>query len=174
MTGEWNALSQEQEEIIALKANLATLKGASKPNRHLQSSTSNQNKKQQWSERPKVNEKAKGKTHQKQLTGKHHWRNTKPLPHEPTTKTVDGSRWHYCTHHQAWGRHTTDECIKKPFTTVSNQTTATASMAHIGIHDIQVCDNEFSASALMAQLTNHTHHSGTQLYNKAHKKFLLL
>jgi hypothetical protein len=27
MTGEWKALSKEQEEIIALKANLATLKG---------------------------------------------------------------------------------------------------------------------------------------------------
>jgi hypothetical protein len=34
MTGEWNALSMEEEEIIALKANLATLKGSSKPNKH--------------------------------------------------------------------------------------------------------------------------------------------
>jgi hypothetical protein len=91
MTGEWNALSKEQEEIIALKANLATLKGLSKPNKHPQSATSSHNKKQQWLERPKVNDKAKGKPHQKQLTGKQHWQNTKPLPHEPTTKTVDGS-----------------------------------------------------------------------------------
>jgi hypothetical protein len=103
------------------------------------------------------------------LTGKQHWRNTKPLPHEPTTKTVDGSTWHYCTHHQAWGRHTTEECIKRPFTTVSNQVTATASMAHIGIQDIQVCENELCASASMAQLANNTHHSGTLLYHKAHK-----
>jgi hypothetical protein len=120
-------------------------------------------------ERPKVNDKAKGKPHQKQLTGKQHWQNTKPLPCELTTKTVDGSTWHYCTYHQAWGRHTTEECIKRPFTTASNQVTATASMAHVGIHDIQVCGNELCASASMAKLTNNTHHSGTQLYHMAHK-----
>jgi hypothetical protein len=122
-------------------------------------------------EKPKANDKAKGKPHQKQLTGKQHWQNTKPLPHEPTTKAADGSTWHNCTHHHAWGRNTTVECIKRPFTTVSNQVTATASMVHIGIQDIQVCENELCASASMAPLaiTNNTHDSGTQLYHKAHK-----
>jgi GAG-pre-integrase domain len=42
-------------------------------------------------------------------------------------------------------------------------------MVHIGVQDIQVCKNELCASASMAQLTNNTHDSGTQLYHKAHK-----
>ena len=44
--------------------------------------------------------------------GQQSWQNSKPQAHESTVKIVNGSTWHFCTHHQAWGRHPTDKCLK--------------------------------------------------------------
>ena len=29
-------------------------------------------------------------------------------------KTVDGKKYHWCTNHQAWTLHSTEQCINKP------------------------------------------------------------
>ena len=141
MKGEWNALSQEQEEIIALKARLASINIPKSQGEHFKkrNGTPQHNKKPDQHPRN-----MKKKQHKKTFQGKQSWRNIKPLPHEPKTKMVDGSNWHYCEHHQAWGRHSTENCIQKPNKQPSHNTNITASMAMttIGVQDIYESDNE--------------------------------
>ena len=83
MNGEWNALSQEQEEIIALKARLASINIPKSQGEHFKkrNGTPQHNKKPDQHPRN-----MKKKQHKKTFQGKQSWRNIKPLPHEPKTK----------------------------------------------------------------------------------------
>jgi hypothetical protein len=100
MRNQWNTLSNEQEQIVALKAQLTSI-------------NSFKQKKVYPTKTKKLNKRSEVPLHPKQkLNGAHAWRNKKPLPHEPNTKVVNGGTWHYCSHHNAWGRHTTKSCLK--------------------------------------------------------------
>ena len=84
MSGEWNALSQEQEEIIALKARIASISTPRRqeiqPKAH-RTSADNRRKQEgihHASEIPKS---------QKSFKGDQMWRNNKPLPHESRSKS---------------------------------------------------------------------------------------
>ena len=124
LNGEWNVPTQEQEEIIALKARLASW-NQSKPRK--EGGRNNNDKTYKQPRKPEAQ--AKGN-----FKGSQSWRNSKPKPHESHTKVINGSTWHYCTHHQAWGRHPTDKCLKGK--KENNNVNLEASLAHIGVSDI--------------------------------------
>ena len=126
MNGEWNLPTQEQEEIIALKAKLASW-NQSKPRKESMQVQVHKNQKKDG--RKFDTSKTKGA-----FKGQQSWRNYKPQAHESTVKVVNGSTWHFCTHHQAWGRHPTDKCLKGKME--NNRVSLEASLAHIGIRDI--------------------------------------
>jgi hypothetical protein len=103
LNGEWNVPTQEQEEIIALKARLASWnqsKTKTETGRHLPEKNFKQVRKQEQV-------RAKGI-----FKGTQSWRNNKPQAHKSQNKVINGSTWHYCAHHQAWGRHPTKKCLK--------------------------------------------------------------
>jgi hypothetical protein len=71
------------------------------------------------------------------------WRNNKPLPHESKMKVIDGSTWHFCDHHQAWGRHRTEEYIQKANQqNKEHKLKASMALATIGIKDIDISERE--------------------------------
>ena len=139
MSGEWNALSQEQEEIIALKARIASISTPRRqeiqPKAHRTSADNRRNKKDTSRKRdPQI---------EKSFKGDQMWRNNKPLPHESRTKVVDGSTWYFCDHHQAWGRHRTEDCIQKANKqSKEHKLNASMALATIGIEDINISDRE--------------------------------
>jgi hypothetical protein len=138
MSNKWNTLSNEQEQIVALKAQLASI-------------NSFKQKKEYHIKTKKLNKRSEAPTHPKQkFTGAHAWRNKKPLPHEPNTKVVNGGTWHYFSHHNAWGRHTTESCLKAKlernradnymYPPAINNNLHVA-MADLGINDITINSN---------------------------------
>jgi len=131
MSAEWNSLTQEQEEIIALKAKIASLNHP-KPKREQHQMQRYKSNKSEMRNNPPRKEINRGK---KGFTGQNAWRNNKPTHHEAKTKVVNGSTWHFCTHHQAWGRHPTEKCLKAK--SELERPNLEASMAHIGIQDVQ-------------------------------------
>jgi len=91
----WDAPSEEQEEIVALRAQVQSLK----------SMKDKRSKKSPVSDTKKKTTKFVRKVHR----GRWAWRNKDPAPGEPLTKTVDGEEWKFCKHH-GWSKHHTEEC----------------------------------------------------------------
>ena len=89
MSNKWNTLIIEQEQIIALKGQIALLNSL-KPKKEYPAKTKKMNKKSETITQPKA-----------KFTSTHAWRKKKPLTHKPHTKVVSKVAWHYCTHHQA-------------------------------------------------------------------------
>jgi hypothetical protein len=125
LNGEWNVPTQEQKEIIALKATLASW-NQSKP------------KKEAGWNLPEKNFKQVRKPEQVHTKGifkvTQSCRNIRPQAYKSQTKVINGSTWHYCVHHQAWGRHRTKKCLKGRKD--GNHVNLEASLAHIGVKDI--------------------------------------
>jgi len=92
---DWDAPSEEQEEIVALCAKVQSLEEAKRPS------------KQKPTKKKKTRTETKSirKTHR----GKWAWRNNDPGPGEPLTKTFEGDEWKFCKHH-GWSKHFTKEC----------------------------------------------------------------
>jgi len=101
--GSWNAPSEEQTEIIALKAQLKKLQKQRDPKSTRNSST-NQN-----SRYPE-------------------WKSKKPKEGEPKTKKVKGKEYYWCPKHKMWTQHKPDDC-KKGQKSESKQTNATSGQA---------------------------------------------
>jgi hypothetical protein len=106
LTGEWSAPTKEQEQILALTAQVDKLRVAATPKkdkqRNGQSNTPN----------PQKNtSKAKLEREKKWA-----WKKILPKEGEPVTKVVDGTSYHLeCEHHpKQWVCHTSDECSKNP------------------------------------------------------------
>jgi hypothetical protein len=141
LNGEWNTPTQEQTEIIALKAKLAIWnQGKQVKDAHF--------KRNAKGTRKPIHDVNKS---EKKVTVKvdQSWRHRKPQAHEQHTKKVNGSTWHFCVHHQAWGRHASDTCRKVQ----SNSNQLEASLAHIGIKGIIISDDD-SNSHLQASLAH--------------------
>jgi hypothetical protein len=136
MSSEWNTLTQEQEEIVALKSRLASLHA---PRRQTDTTS-----KKKIFENSNNQKNQKASNIKRESTGDQKWHNTKPLRHEPKTKTVKGQTWHFCDHHQAWRRHDTEKFIQKPShkTNKHNNLEASLAMKMIGVEDLQISDNE--------------------------------
>jgi hypothetical protein len=107
LTGEWSAPTKEQEQILALTAQVDKLGIAATPTKkdkqkNGQSNTPNH---------PENASKAKLKRHKKWA-----WQKILPKEGEPVTKVVDGTTYHLeCEHHpKQWVCHTSAECSKNP------------------------------------------------------------
>ena len=137
--GKWNAPSEEQEQIVALQAQIATLK---KPKAAPKDNKSNKGKKGKDKGDSKGKKKDKdGKTIEvktpagktKTFKGKWAWRGIKPKSGESNTKEFDGKTWHFCTHHGYWVMHKSTDCELGD----KKNDKITAAMAQLGIEDIQ-------------------------------------
>ena len=96
---EWNQPTDEQKEIIAMRAELKQMsqskrKTATKPG----------------SRTPKQTD---GKTKNKAFTGKWKWRAQAPKPGDPHTKKFEGAEWMYCKYHKMWAKHLSEDCRDK-------------------------------------------------------------
>jgi len=108
LTGEWSAPTKEQEQILALTAQVNQLRLATTPpakkekQRNGQSHTPNPKK---------IASKAKLEREKKWA-----WKKILPKEGEPVTKVVDGTSYHLdCEHHpKQWVCHTSEECSKNP------------------------------------------------------------
>ena len=115
---ELNAPTKEQEEIIALRAELE--KGGSKP-------SNKPGSKPKSSKQKKTKRDSEGRPIFK---GTYKWKGEAPKRGEPTTKEVDEEKYYWCPHHKYWTLHKPEECRLK-----DNQRDITAAMAEVGVED---------------------------------------
>ena len=138
-----NAPTEEQEDIVALKAMLeATVANIKQRCNKLQARDVNRNKASK-KVAFKINKgKARGRK-DRNFSGKKAFHNMKPKAREPTTKVVDGDTWHYCYHHGFWGRHKASECRMHNKKNKGGDATAiTASLAEVGITDFVLSEEQ--------------------------------
>ena len=111
LNDEWNSLSSEQEEIIALKAKVASLSDKKHTIKVDQHKTSNKNYRLN---NPSIKDYKTNKRNHKGFSreSRDKWRNEKPID-KVKTKTIKGTTYHYCDLHKAWGKHKTEECRLK-------------------------------------------------------------
>ena len=132
--GEWKERTSDQEEIIALRAQIDTLK---------KKNSGGGNKKNEQS--GKKGNDTKKKKGVKKYTGKEAWRNDPPKRGEPNTKTIDGKEWMYCRYHKWNLSHLTKGCKvlhgSNAEETKKDKETPTANaisaaMADVGVQDV--------------------------------------
>ena len=155
----WNAKSPEEEQIVALSAELQKIKDANlKLIRVIKGRTSKNNgnsrNKQQcnWKQGKGGHQ---NKSSNKQNDNKWAWKKVPPKDNEAKTKTVNGSEYHWCDEHMAWVWHKASECQLKH--------------KREGNNENEQCKNSSKqgalANALSAILTN--------LDDDAHQEWLL-
>lgn len=98
---EWNAPSIEQEQIIALQAQVNKLK-SSKANK-------GDHSKETESEKPT----STGTKDRKRRSKKPKWMLIPPKQGESGKKKVNGKEYHWCKNHEAWGIHLPSKCEGK-------------------------------------------------------------
>lgn len=104
---QWNAPTEEQQNILALTAELALLKKnqtKAKPTykAKLTSSTS-----------PKSKNYAADKSKKKRDEGVPAWKKKAPSGNSPKEKDVEGKHYYWCPHHKLWTMHKPEDCRKK-------------------------------------------------------------
>ncbi len=112
--GKWNAPTKEQEQILALSAEVKALQRSKTPakaappkKKNLKGDRSNSN-----SPQAKPNKKKKGKT--SPAIERDAWKLEKPLSPTQTTRKHNGKTYHWCPYHQKWTLHKPEECRLKP------------------------------------------------------------
>ena len=110
--GKWNQLSPEQEQIVALNANIQELKDDNlKLSKAISSKKSkSKDKEKKLKKKGKRNKSNKSKS---KNNGKWAWKDVPPKEGESHTKKVDDKEYHWCDEHLAWGVHTEDDCDLK-------------------------------------------------------------
>ena len=96
----WQAPTASDKEIVALCAQIESLKSHSNP-----------------SKKEKTPDKKK-KFDKKKESDKYAWKTVAPKTGEPIKKTVGDKLYHWCPKHSAWTLHTPDQCNKKIDSTV--------------------------------------------------------
>ena len=101
-SGEWQALSAEQEKIVALEARL----------KKQEQQLSKKDKQKKKPDKPKKKRPDKAKQQEKKRINKPKWMLTPPSKEEKEQgkKVVDGKEYHWCDKHKAWGRHKSEDC----------------------------------------------------------------
>ncbi|KAL7565367.1 hypothetical protein ACA910_013587 [Epithemia clementina (nom. ined.)] len=117
-TGEWAKPSDEQAEIVALTAQVETLKknmvGKPKANVAKPAAPAKGKGKPNLKVGAKKQDKPKPKAGPKAPPAP--WKLVAPGPREAKMKTKDGKEFHWCRNHEIngmWVRHKTDECTNK-------------------------------------------------------------
>jgi hypothetical protein len=138
----WNKPLSEEQEIVALKAQITKLSASKQSSTDTQdasasaapTSTTTTNNKRRRKDNGKHKASFTGMKN-KVWTGDNKWHGEAPSLGTPTTKVVKGKTYHYCSHHNCWLGHTTAQCkaAAKESGTLSN---ITASLANVGLTDI--------------------------------------
>ena len=124
--GTWGQLSAEQQQIVALSAELERFK---KKNNKKQNSNQDNNNQGTASEQGGDNKKGKGgkKSNKKKSTSKNKdindakwvWKKVPPVNGE-TVKNVDNKTYYFCPHHKAWTLHKPSDCRLNPSNSNNN------------------------------------------------------
>ncbi len=114
--GTWMAKSQEQEQIVALTAEISHLKGNLKLSKplldKLKSVAGNAGHEGKRREEKKRNRKKKiDKRNQKK---DEFWKKKAPGPNDDKTKQVRNRTYHWCEHHMSWTLHRPTDCRLNP------------------------------------------------------------
>jgi hypothetical protein len=107
----WREMSAEQKQIVALNARLEKSKTTSTKKENVKTSKRTDKK---GGKKPKKTSGAKARKDPA-------WMSETLKPGDPTTKTVDGREWHYCSKHKKWGSHKTPDCKGLGLDTGSSQ-----------------------------------------------------
>jgi hypothetical protein len=103
---EWNAPSQEQEQIIALQAKVKRLK-VSKANK------SNHNKESETETTTSTGTSKSNKGKKGRRKRKPKWMLIPPKQGESHKKKMNGKTYNWCPKHKVWGIHLPSECEGK-------------------------------------------------------------
>jgi len=101
---QWNLKSKEEEQIVALNAEIKKLQLVKKPQM-------NKNKKGSKNNKKKYEAKDKKKAPNNK---KDDWKHVSPKGSDNKTKVIDGVTWHWCPNHKRWVQHNPSECRLKP------------------------------------------------------------
>lgn len=134
MTNDWNKPTEEQEELIALKAEMKLLKRAPTARRRTDKNNDAEEPARSRKRTPKDQKEPKKKT----FRGKWKWRGEKPGPDDPQEKVFEDQTWYYCDNH-GWCKHLTKSCRS------SKPDELTAALAEVGIEDVDESENESDA-----------------------------
>ena len=102
-TGEWLKLDEDQETILALKAQL------NKDNKDKDGSKKGK-KGKKGEKGDDKKKKRKGDKENNEPYEKPAWKKQAPKSGEPKKKEVEGKTYHWCTGHKEWTIHTSAEC----------------------------------------------------------------
>jgi hypothetical protein len=111
----WRAKSPDEGKIVAIQAELTTLRGQFQlaPNlkRAMEAKDDNKagGKKQGGGDNRKQKNK-KNNTNKKEQKRDKNWKKIPPKEGETHEKKVKGCIWHWCKHHMAWGNHKEELC----------------------------------------------------------------
>jgi hypothetical protein len=100
-SGEWNAPDKADARIIALESQLVTLRSAN-----------NKGQGKKANNKAKSNSNAAGNSG-KGREAKPEWMTKKPKDGEPNKKVVNEKDYWWCPKHEAWTRHTPEQCDGK-------------------------------------------------------------
>jgi len=133
LTKSWNRPTREAEEIIALKAQITSIKKTS--NNPTSDDKTQANRQSGDKQRTPIADKV--------WTGDSKWRGVAPKDGAPTTKVHKGKTFHWCKFHKCWIGHKLADCngakaaAAKAARSKASKDDITASLAHIGIEDIE-------------------------------------
>ena len=99
---QWNALSHEEEQIVALTSEVQSLKDN---NLKLSKAVKKAGKKNKSKSTDDKDDKTKSKKKGKKKKGDDAWKAVAPKPGEPETKIVNDKEFKWCKYHSAWVMH---------------------------------------------------------------------
>ena len=157
--GTYGALSPEQEQIIALKAELEQVSGetlrlskkiasqAKTDNLEADDDQGQDNAGNHPNKRGRQRSR-KDKSNRQAPNEDEEWKKVPPKQGEPETKKVDDTEWFWCREHKAWSLHATKDCrVKKAREEREKQNTQPA-VAKEAVTASQTHTNENSAAVL--------------------------
>ena len=97
--GEWGAPTEEQTQLTALSSEVTKLK---------------ENNKQLFNTLKRAKKSGKRANPRTVNDKKWAWKKIPPPTGTSSSKTVEGKKYHWCTNHQAWTRHSPEQCRGKP------------------------------------------------------------
>jgi hypothetical protein len=108
LTGEWGAKSPDDKKIMAMAAEIHTLKGQLKTNKKLGDKLKEGGKKTKKGD-SKTKNKKKGGDKAKQKADEE-WKKVPPKDGDKKSKEVGKYIYHWCVHHMSWCMHLPADC----------------------------------------------------------------
>jgi hypothetical protein len=113
--GMWGAKSPDEDKIVAMQAELTSLKGQFQLTLNLKRAVGVQydkkgGDKKQGGGHNKKKKIKKNYANKRQQKKDENWKRTPPKEGEVHKKKVKGRTWRWCKHHMAWGNHKEGDC----------------------------------------------------------------